>query len=324
MRKLSIYLPTYNRPKMLEEQICRLLPQLDDTELTVLDNASDYDIQALIPPNVRYGRNAINIGSIGNVIRCFEMCQSEWLWICSDDDPILNDSVNRIYQLIEQFPDVCFISSSSTLVKHYENRKVYNIPDLIDLFPTFDRILWLTGGIYNTRFLKKHLQIPQYLHCAAPQTVLMFMGLMNRVPVGVTPLVISNHNIPEDPKERWNLYEVLTYLSDFVDLPLDSASRIKIAHSLENCLINFDLHFLQICKTISAGIQGSDELVQLFSSRWAKLFFTIGDQNKCIELINRMNILRDTFKCTKILNDISPDIVNSIPLIKPNARLYRL
>ena len=324
MSNLSVFLPTYNRPELLQMQIARLLPQLDGKELTVLDNASDYDIQSLTPPNVRYGRNSINIGSIGNVIRCFEMCQTEWLWICSDDDPAHYDALSKISILIQQFPNVCAILTSSTLVQHLDNRIIWTIPELIQHFPSFDRILWLTGGIYNTNLLKKYLQVPQYLHCAAPQTVLMMTALSKGIPVGVTPTVISNHNIPEDPKQQWNSYEVLTYFSDFVDLPIDNHSRKAIAQSLEYCMLNFDTHYLQLCKSVAAGIPGIDEVVQLFGSRWSKLFFTIGDQNKCVELIYRMNILRDPQRCSSVLYELSQDLVDSIPPIIPNTRLYRL
>jgi len=39
-----------------------------------------------------FGRFPI-AGGAGNVFRCLEECQTEWLWILSDDDPALPDAV---------------------------------------------------------------------------------------------------------------------------------------------------------------------------------------------------------------------------------------
>jgi len=93
--KLTIAIPTYNRNAILCRNLALLLPQLTaDCELVIIDNCSRipvaHTLRGLLEdyPSVttRLIRNKVNIGCVANVLRCFELCESEWLWVLGDDD----------------------------------------------------------------------------------------------------------------------------------------------------------------------------------------------------------------------------------------------
>lgn len=44
----------------------------------------------------RVVRKRANIGANANVLRCFELCETEWIWILGDDDHGLPGAVDKI------------------------------------------------------------------------------------------------------------------------------------------------------------------------------------------------------------------------------------
>ena len=72
MAKLSIIIPTYNRSELLQQQVRRILPQLNsDVELILIDNKSDYDVFSLFSETelkrFKIIVNNINIGGAANI-----------------------------------------------------------------------------------------------------------------------------------------------------------------------------------------------------------------------------------------------------------------
>lgn len=105
--KLTIAIPTYNRPTALKETLSKLLPQLQNDvycKLIVIDNCSDIPAQQIVDelgislPDFRFLiiRNSVNIGMGANIMRCFELCESPWLWVLSDDDNPTENAVEII------------------------------------------------------------------------------------------------------------------------------------------------------------------------------------------------------------------------------------
>jgi len=97
MKLLSICVPTYNRTRCLGE-LARsfLVPALDRygdrVEIVVCDNsdaaAAAGNRQAL-DPRIRYRKNPTNLGFAGNLLRCVEEASGRYVWVVSDNDPIV-------------------------------------------------------------------------------------------------------------------------------------------------------------------------------------------------------------------------------------------
>ena len=104
---LTIAIPTYNRPKQLEYTLSVILPQVVNDErvcLLILDNHSEVPaaevlslLGASVPANrIRVVQNLVNIGANANIIRCFEFCETTWLWVLGDDDKPESDAIETV------------------------------------------------------------------------------------------------------------------------------------------------------------------------------------------------------------------------------------
>lgn len=106
MKRLLIYIPSYNRYDLLVQQLAVLSQAIDAGNITnvsiiVSDNAS---------PDVRYltikqsfpqqylsvSRNNVNIGIVGNLIHGFEQKDWDYIWLLSDDDVIAPTALSAI------------------------------------------------------------------------------------------------------------------------------------------------------------------------------------------------------------------------------------
>ena len=123
MKKLFIYLPTYNRPNAVRTQLRALAPQVVKypTEVRVLvnDNASDsFPFDEIINEfsqyeNIKFHRNGGNIGANGNTVVGFVLSQpDEFLWLLSDNDIIKDTAVDYLLQSLDERIDFyCFVDS---------------------------------------------------------------------------------------------------------------------------------------------------------------------------------------------------------------------
>src|SRR5207302_549928 len=114
-----IAIPTYNRNRFLVETVQRLLPQLSAAcRLLIIDNCSDEPAAEALRPvigaetdaPVRIVRNGVNVGAIANIMRCFELCETEWMWLLGDDDRPEPDAVSTILAHIRSQPAALFFN----------------------------------------------------------------------------------------------------------------------------------------------------------------------------------------------------------------------
>lgn len=131
---LTIAIPTYNRPIAIQEQIRLLLPQLNEkVALVVYDNCSEPPVHSYFTDlelkKITIIRNKVNVGADANIARCFENCNTKWLWTLSDDDLVKKDAVETILKEIKNRSDALFIC-------FWEKKKfeTHNFTDLADKF----------------------------------------------------------------------------------------------------------------------------------------------------------------------------------------------
>jgi glycosyltransferase involved in cell wall biosynthesis len=133
-KKLTIAIPTYNRASALKETLSIILPQVakcHNVFLLILDNHSEvpalqvYESVNISIPAERLTviRNELNIGGNANIMRCFEQCKTQWLWVLGDDD---NPSVTAVDTIIDDMESChCFAFYTVPLIKkpQFENEK---------------------------------------------------------------------------------------------------------------------------------------------------------------------------------------------------------
>ncbi|OKP01941.1 glycosyltransferase family 2 protein [Xenorhabdus eapokensis] len=108
--EISIMIPTFNRPELLDEAIQSAINQKVDFnisfEVVVVDNCSnpeytndiDRVVKKYIPGNIRLFRNKKNIGMYGNWNRCIELARGRFLSILNDDDILHLAFLQSCYQ----------------------------------------------------------------------------------------------------------------------------------------------------------------------------------------------------------------------------------
>jgi len=143
-RLLEICVPSFNR---VDSAICtakNILMQIDShsARVTVLDNASDVDYLGRFQSDsflkeridsglLRVLRNSCNIGMSANFMRAFETAESEWMWMLSDDDEILDTVIETLLsKLIEQDKEIGLVRFQSLL--NDDVRILNSLEDFID------------------------------------------------------------------------------------------------------------------------------------------------------------------------------------------------
>jgi abequosyltransferase len=130
---LTIAIPTYNRRRYLEELLVCLDPQLKDrskVELLISDNASQDDTRELVESfqgrglELRYVRNAANIGPDANFAQCFDLARGRYFLLFGDDDLVVPGAVDKILGLLEAHdPDIVYLCSYSFSSDFMKERK---------------------------------------------------------------------------------------------------------------------------------------------------------------------------------------------------------
>jgi len=213
---LTIAIPTYNRNENINFLLSRLLPQINENVcVQIIDNASDVPVQDSIidikNSLVYIHRNTVNIGMAANITRCFEFCETEWLWILGDDDNPDEHAITYIFETIRKYPKAAFYSFSSNCC-HQEDIQVEDCVNigqegLIENLKSFSNLMLLSSGVYNCFEIKKNIKTAYYFsNTFAPQTAILLDYLGDHINAETVFLSQSIARWVEPSKEQqWGL-----------------------------------------------------------------------------------------------------------------------
>lgn len=153
--KLSICIPTYNRPTHLENcleaiYISQKNCKKPSIEVCVSDNGSKHDIRKIIKRyskklNIKFNRFNRNLGITPNFLKVVDMAAGEFVWTIGNDDLLLPNSLNKIFQLLKKYKktDYFFINSynlnSNYLEKYKHPFSTYNLPNNMEKFSKINK-----------------------------------------------------------------------------------------------------------------------------------------------------------------------------------------
>ncbi len=111
--KLSICVPAYNRPALLEQTLTSVMAAgarlATEIELLISDDSTSEDVGEVVarvlerwPGRMRYVRNQPAYGLVGNFNRCVELATGRWVLVLHDDDFLARTGVARILQAIDE------------------------------------------------------------------------------------------------------------------------------------------------------------------------------------------------------------------------------
>lgn len=116
---LSICIPTYNRCQYLKENLTAFVKQLEKYEIPIYisDNGSTDNTRSIVKDikyrYLFYQNNGSNLGIDLNIINAVKMASSEYVWIFSDDDLIVENAIKKILSIVIKKYDLIIINSST-------------------------------------------------------------------------------------------------------------------------------------------------------------------------------------------------------------------
>lgn len=186
---LTITIPSFNRNKLLKDNLIKLLSvsNIDKCKILVIDNNSDIKVQETLKDinyskhDIEIVRNNINIGINGNILKCFELCKTKWMWILSDDDVVFENSIDTIMTSISSIDnDVISINFGSSIdqIDRTTYQYVSNAYELTKSQATFSSVLFLSTNIYNHDLIFKYFSSGiNYAYTYLPHVAIMLSGL---------------------------------------------------------------------------------------------------------------------------------------------------
>lgn len=194
---LTIAIPTYNRAQYLDRCLSLIVKQTvayeGMVELVVSDNCSTDNTEEIVNRfvanghKIRYIKNAQNIGPDGNFRQCFEVARGTYFLLFSDDDLLLNDSLQKVITLIENDEFGIIYMKSYFFVSDYllerPNRKMTGpiiIDDLKRFINTVD--VWFTfisGNVVNKSLVNPNLDLGDFEKTNLLQLSWTFSSLFN-------------------------------------------------------------------------------------------------------------------------------------------------
>ena len=226
---LTISIPTYNRPDKVKDTVLRLIPQLGDhTQITVIDNCSNVIIQdylnETIPDlnkkNVTILRNKTNIGADGNFLKCFELCDTEYIWMLGDDDKPENNAIETIIKEIAEYQDLNLIGINfkSNLIERASPITITSIKDLSEKIDDFGNWSFISTSIYKTSVFNKYLYTAMWGSYGMSSQLIPTMKAISQ---GYTFILSEKYlvtNVPIlNPASNWSIYQFALSLSSILE-----------------------------------------------------------------------------------------------------------
>lgn len=112
--KISICIPTYNRLRLFQDAVSSCLGQTHlPYEIIIGDDSSKDDtenwirsIESKAVTKIRYYRNRPPLKQAVNVDHLFKLAEGDLLMLLHDDDMLLPETLQKLYDCFIQFPDI--------------------------------------------------------------------------------------------------------------------------------------------------------------------------------------------------------------------------
>ncbi len=230
---LTIAIPTYNRPDRVKNTISRLLPQLtSQVKILVLDNCSNVNVKdhlkeqigGNVLDKVQVTRHRVNIGGDANFQRCFELCDTPYIWMLGDDDVVQENAVNLILEEINNFKDHDLIginfNSNCCKVERKSAVTISSTAELAEKLDFFGNWLFISTSVYKTEEYLKHIRYQAWgAYSMASQLVPPMIAISNNKMLVLSEKYIVS-NIPQDIDKKWSDFQISLSITALLEAPV--------------------------------------------------------------------------------------------------------
>lgn len=103
MKTLGIYIPTWNRPHLLDRLLASIEPQLTP-EIRVFVSVNKSDAVYNLPDWVVHRETRINIGADANIITGPTLMDTDYIWVIGDDDQLGTNAIRHTLAALDANP----------------------------------------------------------------------------------------------------------------------------------------------------------------------------------------------------------------------------
>lgn len=240
MEDLSIIIPTYNRKERLLKQLESILSQelAKKISIVVLDNHSNYDVEQAIREkfdtesikNLNVIVNRANVGLSMNISLPFFRCKTKWLWILSDDDVTLPNSLEIIINDIHKYDDYAALKYSVSGMSNHNNQTIITLEDLISYYERKDKnqgeFIFISNNLFNISKLEPFLgHIVNYSYNAVAG-ILPYVYILD---AKQGKIILRSDEVvkylPPQAGKEWNYIDITTRLITLIDYPFKSCGK---------------------------------------------------------------------------------------------------
>jgi glycosyltransferase involved in cell wall biosynthesis len=187
---LSISIPTWNRAKLLDEQLQLFTKQIirdkleNEIEIVISNNGSDDDTEKVVLgfqskyDFIIYHNNAVNKGPRYNVIKSLELASGKYVTFLGDDDRYKEDGLKKIISALLINKNVSGLFDSHLFKKNpFPNNATVSLDQLLENFYYYIGNAGLF--IVNTAFIHNNIKKfgYEYFSPSWPQTQLIVLSL---------------------------------------------------------------------------------------------------------------------------------------------------
>ena len=248
---LTVAVPTYDRNEVLLANLARLLPQLTpEVGLLVLDNHSPRPVEPDLAPllaahphaGVRVVRHACNVGGNANIMRCFELATTPWVWVLGDDDAVKPDALATVLAQIAEDPDAAFVHFFMPDVGCPDRPKTIRsegLDEFLERIDAFGAMTFISNCLYRRDKLVPFLRWGyQFSYSNLPHVALVLSALAAGERAVLSPIPILGEISLADVGARYSTVYLSIGFSTVLELPtLSLAHRRAVATKLAEVLV---------------------------------------------------------------------------------------
>ncbi|GAB6072195.1 hypothetical protein JCM14244_05720 [Venenivibrio stagnispumantis] len=141
--KISVLIPTYNRPHYLIEALESILNQtLQPDEIIIADDNVDdreTNFKALLPylekyPHIKYVQNIHRLGGAGNYKNLFYLARGEYIKYLAEDDILYPENLEKLSKILDSDENITVATSVRDVINEVTKEKI-EIPAATQIFP---------------------------------------------------------------------------------------------------------------------------------------------------------------------------------------------
>lgn len=244
---LHVVIPTFDRKRELLLTLQALLAndvERSLVEITVLDNASptlsERDVLGVNNNGYRveYIRHRVNLGAPGNVLRSFEVCRRDWLWILGDDDPPCSTALGIILSAIQVHPNAIFQNFGEPGRTATESASGFE--NVMGIVKHFGHVVWLSAGIYHIQQCLPFLKYGHgFSYTQMSHTVVLLKAIdeLDDAMVVMHPQTVVEQQAIADESSHWCHVNSAVAGGTWADLPLRHRNLLSLGpHLVANVL----------------------------------------------------------------------------------------